>query len=179
LNYCHAHGYQGSHTSAECKILNSDKRKYTKDMRRAKNPNYPPGGSTKVNGQVVQTQKIMANLVYDSNEDHEILDDETATFLASVLNEQDQAEDYETEDVTAMMTDDIILLENDTQPRANMEIDQSNESEDDASDHTRVCGPVAGLITHPAQAVTTQPAVTAGSHQSHRGCRQRRQQSGI
>ena len=164
LNYCHAHGYQGSHTSAECKVLNSDKRKYTNEMRRAKNPNHPRGGSTKVNGQVVQTQKITANLVYDPNEDHEILDDEAATFLASVLNEQDQAEDYETEDVTAMMTDDIILLENDTQPRANMEIDQSNESEDDASDHTRVCGPVAGLITHPAQAVTTQPAVTAGSH---------------
>ncbi len=45
MKYCHNHGYQQSHTSSECKVLNGDKRKYTNEMRRAKDPHHPPGGS--------------------------------------------------------------------------------------------------------------------------------------
>jgi hypothetical protein len=51
LSYCYLHGYQKSHTSADCKVLKGDKNKYTNEMRRAKNPKQPSGGSTKVNGQ--------------------------------------------------------------------------------------------------------------------------------
>jgi hypothetical protein len=34
LKYCHANGYQKSHTSAECKVLNADKKKFSNEMRR-------------------------------------------------------------------------------------------------------------------------------------------------
>ncbi len=83
-----------------------------------------------MNGQVVQTHKVTANIAYDSNEDHEMIDDEAANFLASVLSEREQVEEYDTEDVSAMMTADIILLDNDTQPRANMRIEQLHENDD-------------------------------------------------
>jgi hypothetical protein len=53
--YCHHHGYQPSHTSSECKVLNGDKRKYNNEMRSAKDPHHPPGGPTKVYGQIVQS----------------------------------------------------------------------------------------------------------------------------
>jgi hypothetical protein len=49
LDYCRNHGYQHCHTSSACKVLRSDKKKYNDAMRRAKGPNHPPGGSTKVN----------------------------------------------------------------------------------------------------------------------------------
>ena len=51
LKYCHGHGYQRSHVSSECKLLAGDK-KFTTAMRNAKDPNHPPGGSTKINGQI-------------------------------------------------------------------------------------------------------------------------------
>ena len=44
MKYCHGHGFQHSHTSAECKLLAGDKRKYNAEMRRSKGPNHPPGG---------------------------------------------------------------------------------------------------------------------------------------
>jgi hypothetical protein len=56
LKYCHNHGYQQSHTSSECKVLSADKKKYTNEMRRAKDPHHPPGGSAKVNGQIVPSK---------------------------------------------------------------------------------------------------------------------------
>ena len=51
LKYCHAHGTQHTHTSSECKLMAGDKDRFTSAMRNAKNPNQPPGGSTKLLGQ--------------------------------------------------------------------------------------------------------------------------------
>ena len=73
LKYCHGHGYQRSHTSNDCKMLAGDKQKYNAAMRRATGPNQPPGGSTKVNGQVPpkQTKMVSANVAttFDLDED--------------------------------------------------------------------------------------------------------------
>jgi hypothetical protein len=77
LDYCHNHGYQHSHTSSVCKVLRSDKKKYNDAMRRAKDPNHPPGGSTKVNGQdPTRPRKVVANLMAQADDDnHSELDD--------------------------------------------------------------------------------------------------------
>ena len=135
LKYCFGHGYQRSHVSSECKMLAGDKEKYTAAMRRATGPANPPGGSNKVNGQVPskQTKMVSANVAtsYDLDED-EISDhddnsdfDETAIFLASVLNNDSQQnnDDEPTVTVTAMMMADHTLLFGDTdqqQPRASV-----------------------------------------------------------
>jgi hypothetical protein len=60
MKYCHGHGYQHSHFSAECKMLAGDKQKYNAASRKSKGPNHPPGGSTKVNGQ--QPKPVVANM---------------------------------------------------------------------------------------------------------------------
>jgi hypothetical protein len=94
LKYCHAHGFQPSHTSSECKVLAGDKKKYTPAMRRAQGPKDPPGGSTKVNKQVVSAspRTVTANMAYkqeymsDSDDD-----DETTAFLAQIM--KDTADD--------------------------------------------------------------------------------------
>ena len=44
-SYCHAHGYQSSHTSALCKVMANQTQNFTPEMRRATGPNSPPGGS--------------------------------------------------------------------------------------------------------------------------------------
>jgi len=140
LKYCYGHGFQHSHISSDCKMLAADTRKYTAAMRRATAPDQPPGGSTKVNGQVPskQTKTVNANvaMTYDldgdtsSNCDENPDLDETAAFLASVMNEdyrQDNEEVLETNDptisVTAMMMEDHTLLFDETTrmpPRASI-----------------------------------------------------------
>jgi hypothetical protein len=49
-SYCHAHGYQSSHTSALCKVMANQKQNFTAEMRKATGPNSPPGGSKLVRG---------------------------------------------------------------------------------------------------------------------------------
>jgi hypothetical protein len=49
-SYCHAHGYQSSHTSAQCKVMANQKQNFTAEMRKATSPNSPPGGSKLVRG---------------------------------------------------------------------------------------------------------------------------------
>jgi hypothetical protein len=44
-HYCHCHGTQFSHTSAECKVMQADKKRFTSAMRNATNSQSPPGGS--------------------------------------------------------------------------------------------------------------------------------------
>ena len=48
--YCHAHGYQNSHTSAQCKVMLNQKASFTAEMRQATDPTSPPGGSTSIRG---------------------------------------------------------------------------------------------------------------------------------
>jgi hypothetical protein len=48
--YCHGHGYQNSHNSAQCKVMANQPQNFTANMRRARNPNNSPGGSTAVRG---------------------------------------------------------------------------------------------------------------------------------
>lgn len=121
LKYCYGHGYQKSHNSADCKLLAGDKKKFTAEMRRATGPNHPPGGSTKINGQTApqKPKTVTANMVHQleptSNDDSfdEQSDDgldETEAFLSGIL------EDYKTEEATAMMMDDALLLD-DMTPR--------------------------------------------------------------
>ncbi len=43
--HCYCHGTQYSHTSAECKVMEADKKRFTQAMRNATNSQYPPGGS--------------------------------------------------------------------------------------------------------------------------------------
>ncbi len=49
--YCHAHGYQNSHQSAQCKVTSNQKGNFTPEMRKASDPQHPAGGSTLVRGQ--------------------------------------------------------------------------------------------------------------------------------
>jgi hypothetical protein len=49
--YCHAHGYQNSHTSAQCKVMLNQKANFTAEMRQATDPTHPHGGSTSIRGQ--------------------------------------------------------------------------------------------------------------------------------
>jgi hypothetical protein len=50
LKYCYAHGTQHTHThtTQECKLMAGDKDRFTAAMCNAKEPENPPGGSTKV-----------------------------------------------------------------------------------------------------------------------------------
>jgi hypothetical protein len=49
-HYCHAHGYNNSHQSAQCKVMAGQKANFTEEMRKASSPTNPPGGSTLVRG---------------------------------------------------------------------------------------------------------------------------------
>jgi hypothetical protein len=49
-HYCYCHGTQYSHTSAECKIMESDKKRFTSAMRNATNSQSSPGGSDRKPG---------------------------------------------------------------------------------------------------------------------------------
>jgi hypothetical protein len=44
-HYCYCHGTQYSHTSAECKVMQADRKRFTSAMRNATNIQSPPGGS--------------------------------------------------------------------------------------------------------------------------------------
>ncbi len=44
-HYCYCHGTQYTHTSAECKVMQADKKRFTSDMRKATDSQSPPGGS--------------------------------------------------------------------------------------------------------------------------------------
>lgn len=48
--YCHAHGYQNSHSSAQCKVMANQKQNFSEAMRKATSPSNPPGGSQLVSG---------------------------------------------------------------------------------------------------------------------------------
>ncbi len=48
--YCWCHGTQRNHTSQECKVMESDKDRFTTQMRNATKSTSPPGGSTRRNG---------------------------------------------------------------------------------------------------------------------------------
>jgi hypothetical protein len=48
--YCHAHGYQNSHNSDQCKVMANQPQNFNAEMRRAKDPTHPAGGSTAVKG---------------------------------------------------------------------------------------------------------------------------------
>jgi hypothetical protein len=50
MTYCHAHGYQTSHTSAQCKVMAGQPQNFTAEMRRATTPHNPPGGSQLIRG---------------------------------------------------------------------------------------------------------------------------------
>jgi hypothetical protein len=191
--YCHAHGTQQSHTSAECKVMEGDKKRFTYAMRNAQGPHSPPGGSTKVNGQEVNTfappRTIKANIAYaiDRNDEpHPVQDtydadedDETTEFLSQILNDAANAPheigtlpgylspDYTTIHASAMMmTDDFILMDVHNVDEDEGELDDLNAKSDSTIDHTRVCALEAGFLAHPTQAGTAAPearTVPAGS----------------
>ncbi len=48
--YCHAHGFQNSHTSAQCKVMANQKQNFAAEMRSATGPHSPAGGSKLVRG---------------------------------------------------------------------------------------------------------------------------------
>ena len=52
--YCHVHGTQHTHSSSECKLMAADTDRFNAAMRNAKDPEHPPGGSTKVLGQIAK-----------------------------------------------------------------------------------------------------------------------------
>jgi hypothetical protein len=191
--YCYAHGYQQSHSSAECKVLNGDKKQFTSAMRNSTGPNSPPGGSTRVNGQDVTAARtprtIAANVAYtiaqdddtDAQSDHDVYDvdadDETAAFLSQILSESTNAQsdqlseplsgylcpDYTTTNASAMMLTDDLIIMDDKVKGNVTEIDNPRMT---PIDHTRVCAPEASSLPHPTQAVTAAPGartVTAGS----------------
>jgi hypothetical protein len=65
--YCYAHGTQGSHTSAQCKVMASQPANFTAEMRKATNPHQPPGGSTFVRGQTpIAARGFMMSAVRNS-----------------------------------------------------------------------------------------------------------------
>ncbi len=105
--------------------MSGDKQKYNNEMRRAKSPKHPPGGSTKVHGQAVTpaTQTVrahMAHQVEDAESQDTDADEETAAILADILRETEEQNesdmsgylppDYGITHATALMMDDIILL---------------------------------------------------------------------
>ena len=49
-HYCYCHGTQYSHTSAECKVMQADRKRFTSAMRNATNSQSPPGGSDRKPG---------------------------------------------------------------------------------------------------------------------------------
>ncbi len=135
LNYCHQHGWQHSHDSPECKSMASDKQKYNEAMRRTKGPNHPPGGCTKVNGQVPsdRTRQVAANMAAsyfddDFEDDNHYPsmgeDDETMLFLFQhEKDEYDASTAYSTTEATASMMDafDITLVMGDAQLNSQMQ----------------------------------------------------------
>jgi hypothetical protein len=50
-HYWYCHGTQYSHTSAECKVMEADKRRFTSAMCNAMNSQSPPGGSVRKPGE--------------------------------------------------------------------------------------------------------------------------------
>ena len=54
--YCHVHGAQNSHSSAQCKVMENQPQNFTADMRKAADPHHPPGGSTAVRGKTGPVQ---------------------------------------------------------------------------------------------------------------------------
>ncbi len=50
-HYCYCHGTQYSHTSAECKVMEAAKKRFTSAMRNATNSQSPPGGSVRKPGE--------------------------------------------------------------------------------------------------------------------------------
>ncbi len=39
--YCHAHGYQNSHSSSQCKVMANQPQNFATDMRKATDPHIP------------------------------------------------------------------------------------------------------------------------------------------
>jgi hypothetical protein len=67
--YCHAHGFQNSHISAQCKVMANQKQNFTAEMRRATGSHSPAGGSKLVRGRepTVQGQANMMRSVDDTD----------------------------------------------------------------------------------------------------------------
>ncbi len=140
LKYCHGHGYQRSHISSECKLLAGDN-KFNAAMRNAKDPHHPPGGSTKINGQVApnKPKNVTANITHrvaqtvgrdQEDDDWDEADsdclEETTMFLTDVLG--DQTDEYTTTQTTAMMMqDESLLLDDETVPQATRRVPFTNE----------------------------------------------------
>jgi hypothetical protein len=73
-SYCHAHGYQSSHTSALCKVMANQKQNFTAEMWRATGPNSPAGGSKLVRGReptVVGQANMLSSFANDDEDDTE------------------------------------------------------------------------------------------------------------
>jgi hypothetical protein len=49
-HYCYCHETHYSHTSAECKVMQSDKKRFTSAMRNATDSRFRPGGSDRKPG---------------------------------------------------------------------------------------------------------------------------------
>ncbi len=113
-------------------------------MRNAKDPNHPPGGSTKINGQVAQhkTKTVTANIAHkvkqtveihpeddDCEDAHSDCFDETAMFLAGVLGDQtDVQHEYTTTQTTAMMMEnESLLLDDETESKAPLRVPSTHE----------------------------------------------------
>jgi hypothetical protein len=104
----------------------SDKQKCTDALRRTKGPNHPPGGSTKVDGQVpsTRTRQVTANMAasyFDDDfgdDNHDLSmgvddDDETMLFLShNDKDAYDASTAYSTTEATASMMEafDITLV---------------------------------------------------------------------
>jgi hypothetical protein len=100
-------------------LLAANKAQFNAAMRSATSSKYPPGGSTKVNGQVADKSKqITANIAHEipevrfSDDNDNVHDDDdddyddTTAFLLSVLGEQS----YDTAQATGLMIDDALFF---------------------------------------------------------------------
>jgi hypothetical protein len=68
--YCHAHGHQNSHNSAQCKVMANQTGNFTAAMRKAPDPQQPPGGSTLVKGQTLTADPAQATAYMLVSVDH-------------------------------------------------------------------------------------------------------------
>jgi hypothetical protein len=68
--YCHAHGYQNSHQSSQCKVMENQPDNFTPAMRKANNPRHPAGGSELVRGQSLTKAPAQATAYMLVSADH-------------------------------------------------------------------------------------------------------------
>ena len=86
--YCHSHGYQNSHNSNQCKVMINQPKNFNAEMRRAKDPHNPPGGSTAIRGKqptVHASAFMITNANPEPNPPNELDQDATHPTPPSVL----------------------------------------------------------------------------------------------